>query len=498
MEPSISRTLLQLHSRTFRSVSKHHAGRSPYIQPVSTKEAHGMHGTSLSHLADRTAHHRPLTLPTLCLAVLVAQVDTAVVNLAVRPIGEYFSAGVGALQWVVDSYNLVYAVLLLTGGLLADLKGRRLIFMAGATIFTAASVVCAVAPSIAVLIAARAVAGIGAAFLIPASLAIIRVVWRDSAERGWALGIWAGCNGLAMAIGPTLGGVLIRYFGWPSVFLVVVPLGLATLALAPLAIPESADPQDRHFDAIAQVLGGIALGGVALAAIESHTAPVIALVAIAAAGVALTLFVRIEDGRGRVALVPLDIFRIPRFRGAITATTGMTFGMYGVLFLLPLTWQGSGRLDAFGAGLALMPMALIFVAVSPFSGALARHLGARLMIGGGGAIIGVGLLLIGLAAHQFSILPVELGLALTGVGMGLATGPLMGEAVGAVAAARSGTASALINVARMVGATVGVAILGAVYAFLAGGPDGLRAAMILGGLVQIACAAVAWRTTRSA
>src|SRR5215510_9499012 len=105
MEPSISRTLLQLHDRTFRSASKHHAGCSPYIQAVPTKEAHGMHGTSLSHLADRTAHHRSLTLLTLCLAVLVAQVDTAVVNLAVRPIGEYFSAGVSALQWVVDSDN---------------------------------------------------------------------------------------------------------------------------------------------------------------------------------------------------------------------------------------------------------------------------------------------------------------------------------------------------------------------------------------------------------
>ena len=148
-------------------------------------------------------------------------------------------------------------------------------------------------------------------------------------------------------------------------------------------------------------------------------------------------------------------------------------------------------------GTSLMPMALIFVAVSPFSGALSKHLSARLVIGGGIAVIGSGLLLIGFSAHQSSILPAELGLALTGVGMGLATGPLMGEAVGAVAAARSGTASALINVARMVGATVGVAVLGAVFAFLGGGSDGLRAAMILGGLVQIACATVAWTATRS-
>ena len=163
-----------------------------------------------------------------------------------RPIGDYFHAGVGALQWVVDSYNLVYAVLLLTGGLLADLYGRRRIFMIGVAIFTAASLLCAAAPSIGVLIAGRALAGLGAALLVPASLAIIRVVWRDEAERGHALGIWAGCNGLAMAIGPTVGGLLIGSFGWRSIFLVVVPFGLAALALARPSIPESSDPQDRQ------------------------------------------------------------------------------------------------------------------------------------------------------------------------------------------------------------------------------------------------------------
>src|SRR5690349_20740854 len=190
-----------------------------------------------------------LALLTLCFAVLVAQVDMAVVNLATRPIGAYFHAGVGALQWVLDAYNLVYAVLLLTGGLLADLYGRRRIFMIGVAIFTAASLLCAAAPSIGVLIAGRALAGLGAALSVPASLAIIRVVWRDDAERGHALGISAGCNGLAMAIGPTVGGLLIGSLGWRSIFLVVVPFGLAALALARPSIPESSDPQDRSFDA---------------------------------------------------------------------------------------------------------------------------------------------------------------------------------------------------------------------------------------------------------
>ena len=455
-----------------------------------------MDAITLPRAFGATFNARWITLATLCMAVLVAQVDTAVVNLATRPIGEYFAASVGALQWVLDSYNLVYAVMLLTGGLLADLCGRRLIFMVGAAIFTGASLLCAFAPSIGILFGGRALAGLGAALLIPASLAIIRVAWRDPVERGRALGIWAACNGLAMALGAPLGGFLIHLFGWRSIFIAVAPLSLAALALAIPSIPESSDPQNRNFDAAAQLLGAIALGSLAFAAIQSHGAPVIAIIALAAAVLALAAFVRIEAKKGAAALVPLDMFRTREFRAAIVATTGMTFGMYGALFLLPLTWQTVGRFDATAAGAALMPMALIFVVVSSFSGALAAKFGVRLMTSGGVAIIGGGLLLIGLSAHQASIVPSEIGLTLTGVGMGFATGPLMGAAVGAAGAARSGTASALINVARMAGATIGVAVLGAIFAMAHGGPDGLRLAMMLGGCVQIACAAIAWATTR--
>jgi len=438
-----------------------------------------------------------MTLLTLCLAVLVAQVDTAVVNLATRPIGDHFNAGVIALQWVIDSYNLVYAVLLLTGGLLADLYGRRRVFMVGAALFTIASLICAIAPSIAILIFGRALAGVGAALLLPASLAIIRVVWHDEADRGRALGIWAACNGLAMAIGPTLGGLLIHHFGWRSIFLVVIPLSVAALGFAVTSIPESSDPKGRHFDASAQIVGAVALGSLAFAAIQSHDAPAIAVIAFVIAVLALIVFIRIESKHGTAALVPLDIFQSRKFRGAVTATTAMTFGMYGTLFLLPLTWQSTGRFDATGAGLALMPMALIFVMVSPFSGKLTQKFGVRLVTCGGVAIIGCGLLLIGGSAHRASILAAEVGLSLTGLGMGFATGPLMGAAVAAVAAARSGTASALINVARMAGATIGVAILGAIYAVAQGGPGGLRLAMLFGGALQIICAAVAYRTMAS-
>ena len=438
--------------------------------------------------------HFPALL-TLCLAVLVAQLDTAVVNLGTHRIGAYFHASAGALQWVVDAYNLPYAVLLLTGGLLADLIGRRKIFIFGAAIFTAASLIAAFAPDIGVLIGARAVAGVGAALLIPASLAIIRVIWRDPRERGRALGIWAGCNGVALAIGPTLGGVLIQRFGWRSIFLVVVPVSLAAVALAVLTVPESADPRGRNFDARGQTLGAIGLGAVAFAAIEAHTSLWPALAACVIAIMAITLFMRAERGIGPGALVPLELFSSKPFSGASVATIAMTFGMYGVIFLLPLTWQSTRGLGPTAAGIALIPMALLFVIVSPFSGKLTERLGVRVTTAGGVAIVGAGLLLIGATAGQPSLLFAELGLVLTGIGMGFATGPLMGEAVGAVPAARSGTAAAIINVARMVGATVGVAALGALYAAFKGGPEGLRVAMILGGLAQLSGAAYSWLTT---
>lgn len=443
-----------------------------------------------------SSRRQMLILATLCMAVLIAQIDTSVVNLAVRPIGLYFHAGVAQLQWAVDSYNLVYAVLLLTGGLLADLHGRRRIFMTGTATFTLASLLCGFAPNIDVLIVGRALAGVGAALMTPASLAILRVVWPDTAERGQALGIWAACNGLAFVIAPTLGGQLIEWFGWRSIFFLVVPIGLATCAMTVPTVPESSDPHERHFDLTGQILGTLTLGGLALAVIEAAGNRTVALSALATTLLAAILFISVEARKGSTALVPLDMFRLPAFRGAIIATAGMTFGMYGLLFLLPLTWQTLGTFGSRGAGLALMPMALAFILVSPFSGQFVDKAGARIVSSSGVALIGCGLWVLGMTANRPSIALGEVGLVLTGVGMGFATGPLLGAAIGAVSSVRSGTASALINVARITGATLGVAILGAVYASSSDPAKGLRSSMALGGTIQIVCALIAWISAR--
>jgi MFS transporter, DHA2 family, methylenomycin A resistance protein len=240
------------------------------------------------------------------------------------------------------------------------------------------------------------------------------------------------------------------------------------------------------------VLGALILGGLALAAIEAEDVPWLALAAAALACVSLPLFWIIERRRGDAALVPLDLFRIRPFRGAILATAAMTFGMYGMLFLLPMSWQSAGLLSAVGAGLALVPMAAIFALVSPFSGILTNKFSSRATTSGGVALIGCGLCVLAAVAGARSVLPAIIGLCLTGLGMGVATGPLFAVAVGSVAPARAGTAAALINVARIVGATIGVAMCGSVYALAGGGTAGLRIALAIGGAVQLGGAVMAW------
>jgi EmrB/QacA subfamily drug resistance transporter len=444
----------------------------------------------------RRARHKPVVLLTLCLGVLVAQVDTSVVNLAMQPIGGAFGASVTQLQWVLDAYNLVYATLLLTGGLIADLYGRRLAFQIGAAILIVASVGCALSPSVDFLIAARALAGLGSALLLPASLAIVRVVFTDQAERRRALGVWASCNGLAFVIGPTLGGFCIAWFGWPSVFLLVVPLALAAFVLAGLTVPESADPRDRHEDFLGQILGAIALGGLVYIGIVGLGGDGASLLALLLSTIAFPLFLLVEDRAQGAALVPLDLFRNRSFSGAIVTTASMTFGVYGVIFLVPLVWQSSGFLTAQAAGLALMPCALAFFLIAPRSGHMAQRVGVRVMTAAGTALIACGLLILAATQAGRPFVLAQIGLVLAGVGMGLNTGPLMSVAVDAVSAARSGTASALINVARMTGATLGVAFLGSAFAGLHGGMDGLRAAMLTGAAVQFGGALVAWITIR--
>jgi predicted MFS family arabinose efflux permease len=293
-----------------------------------------------------------------------------------------------------------------------------------------------------------------------------------------------------------LGGFCIAWFGWPSVFLLVVPLALAAFVLAGLAVPESSDPADRHEDFPGQILGAIVLGGIVYVGIVGLGSDGASLLALLLSAIAFPLFLLVEDRAQGAALVPLDLFRNRSFCGAVVATASMTFGIYGVIFLVPLVWQSSGFLMPQTAGLALVPCALTFFLISQRSGHMAQRVGVRVVIAGGTTLIACGLLVLAATQAGRPFVVAQIGLILAGIGMGLNTGPLMSVAVDAVSAARSGTASALINVARMAGATLGVAFLGTAFALWHGGSEGLRAAMLIGAAAQLCGALVAWIAIR--
>jgi EmrB/QacA subfamily drug resistance transporter len=437
----------------------------------------------------------------MSLGVLIAQIDTSVVNLAVKSIGADFKASVTALQWIVDAYNLVYASLLLSAGTLADLYGRRLIFALGIGLFSLGTLVCGLAPDIATLVIGRAVAGLGAALEVPASLAILTIAYPDTRERTRALGIWASCYGIAMVIGPTAGGMLVDSFGWRSIFLLIVPFCAVTLFLVLTSVPESSSPHGRRLDLPGQALAIAALGSLSLAAIEGPRwgwASTASVGAFSFSIVAAVLFLRRQAG-ATGALVPLSMLRHRVFTACLAVATAMTFGAYAMLFLTPLYFQTVRGASALHAAVALLPMSLSFIVTSQLSGPVANKLGPRVPMTAGMTLMGFGLLMLALIPLNDSLALIESALLAIGCGLGLNAGPMNAVAVANVPAPRSGTASGLINTARMVGATLGVAALGAVFAMhvtQVAGTQGLAPAYLGGGIGELIGAAVAFAFIR--
>jgi DHA2 family methylenomycin A resistance protein-like MFS transporter len=458
-------------------------------------------------LAATLVRSRPTARPILVLiatslGVLIAQIDTSVVSLAVKSIGADLGSGVSEMQWVIDVYNLVYATLLLTGGTLGDLYGRRRIFVCGIALFTLGTVVCALAPNSAILITGRAISGLGAALELPMSLVLLTLVYPEGKSRAHALGIWASCNGLAFIIGPTLGGFLVDSAGWRSIFYLILPACAAALILTFTAVAESSSPRGRKLDLPGQALAIVAIGGLAFAAIEgSHwgwtSLPILAIAALGlTAGGTFFLFEKQLDG----AMVPLDLFRNRVFSSALSIAALMTFGMYALLFLMPLYFQTMRDASPFLAGLQMLPMSISFVLVSQLTGHLTNSIGPRLIMTGGMVCMGIGAILLAFVGENTSTWLIGGALLIVGVGLGLNTSPVNGVAIANVPLARSGTASGLLNTARMIGATFGIAILGGLFASFAGQHavagggflSGLRAAMLFGGSAELVGAAVAF------
>ena len=315
------------------------------------------------------------------------------------------------------------------------------------------------------------------------------------------MGIWASCNGLAFVIGPTVGGWLVDSIGWRSIFFVILPVCAVALALTFRAVPESADPEGRRLDLPGQGLAIIGLAAFAFAAIEGSnwgwgSAPLLFVLGVAVT--ALVAFVWVEK-RTEGPLLPLTFLRRPVFSAALACAGLMTFGMYALLFLMPLYLQTVRGATPFVVGLELLPMSVSFAVVSQLAGHLNNSVGPRLVMTTGMVCMGVGAMLLAFISQATGIGAIEAALIVVGVGLGLNTAPVNGVAVAAVPAARSGTASGMVNTSRMVGATLGVAILGTVFAAYAGQAalmgagflPGLHAAMSGSAAAELLGAAIA-------
>ena len=427
----------------------------------------------------------------------MALLDGTVVNLALPRIAEDLDASFTDLQWIVNGYTLALAALILLGGALGDRYGRRRIFLIGACVFTVASVACAVAPNVNILIAARVVQGVGAAMLAPSSLAILQASF-EPGERGRAIGTWSGLGGVATAIGPFLGGWLVDAASWRWIFLLNLPLGVAVVAVGRTHVPESRDPEATgRLDLRGAALGALGLAGLTLGLTERS-------IWMAIAGAALLLaFVAVEK-RSAEPLVPMSMFRSPTFSGT-NAVTLLLYGALGVMFfLLGLVLQGPLGYTPLQAGAATMPVTLAMLGLSARAGALAERIGPRVPMTVGPLLVAFGLLMLtGISADSTYVAAVLPGIVVFGLGLALTVAPLTMTALASVEDRHAGVASGVNNAVARSGQLLAVAAIPLLAGFAPG--EAVPAAELLTGfdrvmrvaaLVVVGAAAISWMTVR--
>ncbi|MEU6282978.1 MFS transporter [Streptomyces sp. NPDC047028] len=404
-------------------------------------------------------------LVVMCAGYFLVLLDVTIVNVALPAIGSGLGTDIAGLQWMVDAYALALASLMLASGTAGDRYGHKRVVLAGLAVFGAGSLGCGLAPDVPVLVAARVVQGVGAALLLPGTLAIIGRAFPDPAERARAIGVWAGVGSLALPAGPLLGGALTDGLGWRAIFLVNVPIVLVALLRSRAVVRESRDEDAPRLDLPGLLLGGLALLATTYAFIEGGragaTAPPVLVSAVVAA-LALAGLVAAEARRGDSAMVPLALLRRPAF-GAANLTAGiMNLCTLGTLFVLPLFLQSVQSRSAFGAGLAMLPLFSPLAVFALLGGRITSRIGARVPAAAGLLVAAAGLALLTRAdAHAGSALLVPAFL-LWGVGCGLLTPAVVAAAISAVPAERSGLASAVNNTARQTGGAIGIAVAGAI------------------------------------
>jgi EmrB/QacA subfamily drug resistance transporter len=449
------------------------------------------------------------TLAAVAVGLFMIMLDNTVVNVALPSIRKDLGISISELEWVVNAYALTFGVLLLSGGKLADLLGRRAIFIAGLVIFTGASLWCGLAAGAASLIAARTVQGVGAAMMNPATLSIITATFPPR-QRGTAIGIWAGVSALALAFGPLVGGILTQDISWSWIFFINIPVGVAGVLAAMLFIDESKDTsREQRLDLPGLLTSAIGLFALTYGLIETNdhawgSTRVLTLFAIAV--VFLVAFVLLEMHQ-RLPMLDLSLFKNATFSGANTVMFLIGLAMFGIFFYNSLFLQNILHYGAIKTGATFLPMTVLIILIAPLAGKLSDRIGPRWLMGAGMVLLTGSLLLfatLDAASSWWAILP---GLLVGGVGMAITMAPTTAAAMSSVPVDKAGVGSAVINSMRQVGGSLGIAVMGALVAtavsvtpfnpaFAGQFVEGYHRALHVGAAITLAGAVVAVLTVR--
>jgi EmrB/QacA subfamily drug resistance transporter len=433
------------------------------------------------------------TLGAVSVGLFMIMLDNTVVNVALPSMRSSLHMSLSELEWVVAGYALTFAAFMLIGGKLADFVGRRLVFMIGLAVFTGASLACGLAPNGGFLIGARIVQGLGGALMNPATLSIIAATFPPR-ERGRAIGIWAGVSAMALAIGPLVGGLLTEHVNWNWIFFVNVPVGLIGLLAIPLFIDESRDTTaEQRLDLPGLATSALGLFSLTYAFIEANqygwgSGRIIGAFAVAAAS--LVAFVLLERHQ-RAPMLDLSLFRNRTFGGANAAMLFVGLAMFGTFFYVSLYMQNVLKYSPVEAGASFLPMTILIILIAPRAGALTDRVGSRWLVGIGMTLLAVMLFYYTtLGAHEsfWALLP---GLLIGGAGMGMTMTPVTAAAMSAVSVDKAGVGSAVLNSARQVGGSLGIAVMGAIVAASSNYLTGFHDALRVGGILCLAGAVVA-------
>ncbi|MEU9287182.1 MFS transporter [Streptomyces sp. NPDC048275] len=447
-------------------------------------------GQPLGEVSGPSTSGARAALAAAVLGFFVITLDALVVNVALPSISDDLGGGITGLQWVMDGYTLMFAALLLSSGALSDRIGARRAYGAGFALFIAASVACGLAPTLGVLVGARLVQGVGAAVMLPASMALIREAYQDPAKRARAIAIWAMGAAVASAAGPVVGGFLTE-LSWRAIFFVNLPVGVLVLLL--FTHIARSPRQNTPFDWIGQIAAVVAMGGLTYGVIEAGAdgfgEPRV-LVALVAAVVALVVFV-VAQARGKHPMVPLDMFRSRNVVIPLLGGFAFTVGFYGLVFVFSLYFQELRGLSSLAAGLAFLPMTIVTAFMNLLAARAAEKFGARVPIAFGLFFMAVGLTVLCVVPGSTATWVMALLMVPVGIGGALAVPALTAVLLDNVAANRAGTASGVLNTCRQLGGALAVAVFGHLVASQATFVHGMRVSLMIAAVLLFVIAAAA-------